>query len=245
MEQSDRFGAAMKIEVLDTEEAVAERAASIIAEAAGEAAASRGRFAFAVSGGRTPWVMLTALAGKDVPWPAVHVFQVDERVAPPGDPDRNFTHLSASFLAHVRLRNEQIHAMPVESPDLAAAAKSYSEALREFCGTPPVPDLAHLGLGPDGHTASLVPGDPVLDVVDHDVGVTGVYQGRRRMTLTYPVLNAARRLLWVVTGEEKAEALARLLSADPSIPGGRLRQDTACVIADRAAAAQTTPTAKT
>jgi 6-phosphogluconolactonase len=223
---------------------VAERAASIIAEAAGEAEAARGRFAFAVSGGRTPWVMLTVLSGKDVQWPAVHVFQVDERVAPAGDPDRNLTHLTASFLAHMALRSEQIHAMSVESPDLSAATKSYSDELRKFCGAPPVLDLAHLGLGPDGHTASLVPGDPVLDVVDRDVGVTGVYQGRRRMTLTYPVLNAARRLLWVVTGEEKAEALARLLSADPSIPGGRLRQDTACVIADRAAAARLTLTTK-
>jgi 6-phosphogluconolactonase len=244
MEQSDRFGAAMKIEVLDTEEAVAERAASIIAEVASEAAAVRGRFAFAVSGGRTPWVMLSALSGKNVHWPAVHVFQVDERVAPRGDPDRNFTHLTASFLAHAPLRSEQVHAMPVESPDLAAATKSYSDELRELCGAPPVLDLAHLGLGPDGHTASLVPGDPVLDVIDRDVGVTDAYQGRRRMTLTYPVLNAARQLLWVVTGEEKAEALARLLSADPSIPGGRLRQSNARVIADQAAAGQTTLTAK-
>ena len=173
----------MKIEVLDTEEAVAERAASIIAEAAGEAAATRGQFAFAVSGGRTPWVMLATLARKDVPWPTVHVFQVDERVAPTGDPDRNLTHLDTSFLAHAPLRREQVHAMPVEASDLTAAAESYSEALREFSGAPPVLDLAHLGLGPDGHTASLVPGDPVLEVIDRDVGVTGVYQGRRRMTL--------------------------------------------------------------
>jgi 6-phosphogluconolactonase len=234
----------MKIEVLDTEEAVAGRAASIIAEAAGEAAATRGRFAFAVSGGRTPWVMLRLLADKQVPWASVDLFQVDERVAPTGDPDRNLTHLDKSLLAHAPLRREQVHAMPVEAADLTAAAESYSVALREFCGAPPVLDLAHLGLGPDGHTASLVPGDPVLEVLDRDVGVTGVYQGRHRMTLTYPVLNAARRLLWVVTGEEKAEALARLLSADRSIPGGRLRQDNACVIADRAAAARLTSTAK-
>ena len=205
----------MKIEVLDAEEAVAERAASIIAEAAREGASARGRFAFAVSGGRTPWVMLTALTGKDVQWPAFHVFQVDERVAPPGDPDRNLTHLTASFLAHAALRSEQIHAMPVELPDLSAAAKSYSDELRELCGEPPVLDLARLGLGPDGHTASLVPGDPMLDVVDHDVGLTGVYQGRRRMTLTYPVLNAARQLLWVVTGKRR---LRRLPGSCPPIP---------------------------
>jgi 6-phosphogluconolactonase len=182
--------------------------------------------------------MLGLLADKQVTWASVYLFQADERVAPTGDPDRNLTHLDTSFLAHAPLRREQVHAMPVEASDLTAAAESYSEALREFCGAPPVLDLAHLGLGPDGHTASLVPGDPVLEVIDRDVGVTSVYQGRRRMTLTYPVLNAARRLLWVVTGEEKAEALARLSSADRSIPGGRLRQDNACVIADRAAAAR-------
>ena len=235
----------MKIEVLENDAAVAERAASIIAEAAREDTAARGRFALAVSGGRTPWAMLGLLVAKQVPWASVHVFQVDERVAPPGDPNRNLTHLEASFLSRASLRREQVHPMPVDALDLATAAESYSATLQEFCGTPPVLDLVHLGLGPDGHTASLVPSDPVLEVADRFVGVTGVYQGHRRMTLTYPALDRALRVLWVVTGEEKAEALARLLSADPSIPGGRLRQDTACVIADRAAAAQTTPTAKT
>ena len=234
----------MTLEVLPDPQSTAERAAAIIAADARAAVAARGKFAMAVSGGHTPWIMLRALANEDVPWAAVQVFQVDERVAPEGDPDRNLTHLDTSFLAHAPLRREQVHAMPVEASDLTAAAESYSEALREFSGAPPVLDLAHLGLGPDGHTASLVPGDPVLEVIDRDVGVTGVYQGRRRMTLTYPVLNAARRLLWVVTGEEKAEALARLSSADRFIPGGRLRQDNACVIADRAAAARLTSTAK-
>jgi 6-phosphogluconolactonase len=182
--------------------------------------------------------MLRALASEDVPWPGVHVVQVDERVAPAGDPDRNLTHLRESLLAHAPLRPEQIHAMPVESADLEAAAREYAALLEEIAGSPPVLDLVHLGLGPDGHTASLVPGDPVLDVTDRDVAVTGVYQGRRRMTLTYPIINRSRRILWLVTGAEKAGMLTRLRDGDRSIPAGRVRRDQALVLADRAAAEQ-------
>jgi 6-phosphogluconolactonase len=134
------------------------------------------------------------------------------------------------------MRSEQIHAMPVEEPDLEAAAKSYARTLVQIAGSPPVLDLVHLGLGPDGHTASLVPGDPVLNISDTDVALTGVYQGRRRMTLTYPIINRARRILWLVTGNEKAGPLVRLRDADPSIPAGRISQDQALVLADRAAA---------
>jgi 6-phosphogluconolactonase len=127
--------------------------------------------------------------------------------------------------------------MPVESPDLPAAAAQYARILQDIAGLPPVLDLAHLGLGPDGHTASLVPADPVLDVTDADVALTGgVYQGRRRMTLTYPMLDRARRILWVVTGSEKVGMLARLRAGDRSIPAGRVRRDQALVLADRAAA---------
>jgi 6-phosphogluconolactonase/glucosamine-6-phosphate isomerase/deaminase len=126
--------------------------------------------------------------------------------------------------------------MPVESTDLEAAAKQYAETLAKIAGSPPVLDLVHLGLGPDGHTASLVPGDPVLQVNDAQVAATGVYQGRRRLTLTYPVLNRARRVLWLVTGAEKVEMLARLRAADPSIPAGRVNQERALILADRAAA---------
>jgi 6-phosphogluconolactonase len=128
--------------------------------------------------------------------------------------------------------------MPVEEPDLQASAARYALTLQEVAGSPPVLDLVHLGLGPDGHTASLVPGDPVLDVTDADVALTGVYQGRRRMTLTYPIINRSRRILWLVTGSEKAGMLVRLRDGDPSIPAGRVRQDQALVIADRAAAGQ-------
>ena len=226
----------MTIEVLANANAVARRAAALVAAQARDTVLARGRFVVAVSGGRTPWQMLRALAGEDVPWSGVHVVQVDERVAPAGHPDRNLTQLHESLLEHAPLRPEQIHAMPVEGSDLAAAAARYAQTLWEIAGSPPVLDLVHLGLGADGHTASLVPGDPVLEVDDADVALTGVYQGRRRMTLTYPVLNRARCVLWVVTGGEKVGMLARLRDKDPSIPAGRVSQSHALVVADSAAA---------
>jgi 6-phosphogluconolactonase len=228
----------MKIEILADADAVAREAAKIIAAEARAAVAERGRFVMAVSGGHTPWQMLRALANEEVPWKSVHVVQVDERVAPAGDPDRNLTHLRESLLEHAPLQPEQIHAMPVESPDLDAAAKRYALTLQEIAGSPPVLDLAHLGLGPDGHTASLVPEDPVLKVTDADVALTGVYQERRRMTLTYPMLNRSRRILWLVTGSDKVEAFARLRDGDVSIPAGRIQREQAVVLADRAAAPQ-------
>ena len=228
----------MRIEALVDADAVARAGAALTAEEARGAVAARGRFVVAFSGGHTPWKMLRALADEKMPWPAVHVVQVDERVAPAGDPDRNFTHLRDSLLAHCPLRPEQVHAMPVESADLDAASSRYGLTLRDLAGVPAVLDLVHLGLGPDGHTASLVPGDPVLDVTGADVALTGVYQGRRRMTLTYPVLNRSRRIVWLVTGRDKADMLARLSKGDDSIPAGRIHQDKAVVLADREAAAR-------
>ena len=225
----------MKLEVLADDAAVARRAAAFVASEARAAIASRGRFAIAVSGGRTPWQMLQALAGEDVPWHAVHLFQVDERVAPAGDADRNLTHIEASLLATAPLPRSNLHAMPVEATDLAEGAARYAAALRTTTGAPPVLDLVHLGLGPDGHTASLVPGDPALDVSGDDVTVTGVYQGHRRMTLTFPALDRARRVLWLVTGAEKQPMLARLRAGDRSIPAGRVRSDDAVILADTAA----------
>jgi len=227
----------MNIQVLDDAETIAREAAGVIATEARAAIAARGRFVMAVSGGKTPWQMLRALAGEKVPWHSVHVVQVDERVAPAGHPDRNLTHLRESLLSHASLPPAQIHAMPVEENDLEAAAAAYAQTLQSIAGLPPVLDLVHLGLGPDGHTASLVPGDPVLNVTDRDVAPTGIYQQRRRMTLTYPTLNRSRRVLWIVTGAEKKEMLVRLREGDATIPAGRIRQEQALLMADRPAAA--------
>jgi len=228
----------MKIEVYVDADAVALAAAKLIAKQAREAIASRGRFVMAVSGGKTPWAMLRDLAQQDVPWNCVEVFQVDERVAPEGDPDRNLTHLRESLLERAPLAPEQIHAMPVESGNLEAACVSYEQTLRTIAGSPPVLDLIHLGLGPDGHTASLVPGDAVLEVKNADVALTGTYQGRRRMTLTYPMINRSHLVLWLATGTEKTAMLVRLQAGDVSIPAGRVNRDRAVILADRAAVGQ-------
>ncbi len=217
-------------------EAAARRGAERIAAEAHDAVASRGRFALAVSGGRTPWRMLELLARLELPWSALHVFQVDERVAPAGHADRNWTRLHAA-LAGPAAAGAQLHPMPVEAEDLEAGAAAYAAELAACAGQPPILDLVHLGLGGDGHTASLVPGDPVLAVSDRDVALTGgAYQGRRRMTLTFPALGRARALLWVVTGAEKAEALSRLRVGDASIPAGRVPPSRAEILADAAAA---------
>ncbi len=227
----------MKVEILPDADAVARRAAELVAAEARAAVEERGCFTLAVSGGTTPWKMLRALADEDVPWQDVHLFQVDERVAPAGDPDRNLIHLRESLLDHAPLPEAQVHPMPVEEVDLEAATLRFARTLEEVAGDPVELDLVHLGLGPDGHTASLVPGDPVLDVDDADVAVTGTaYQGRRRMTVTFPLLDRARRILWLVTGAAKADMLVRLRAADAAIPAGRVRQDRAVVLADRAAA---------
>lgn len=226
----------MNLEILPDARTAARAAATYIADKARQAVAERGRFIVAFSGGSTPWQMLRDLANDAVPWKNVYVVQVDERVAPDGDSDRNLTHLRESLLSQTPLPPEQIFAMPVEADDLLAAAASYNQTLRAIAGSPPVLDLVHLGLGSDGHTASLVPGDPVLDVDDRDVALTGVYQGHRRMTLTFSVLNRARDILWLVAGESKLEMLQRLRGGDKTIPAGRVLQTNAIILTDRAAA---------
>ncbi len=228
----------MKLQVFNDANSVARAAAATIAAEARAAVAARGRFTLAVSGGQTPWIMLGALADENVPWEGIHVFQVDERVAPAGDQERNLTHLRESLLDHAPLRPEQVHAMPVEAADLQAAAARYALTLREVAGAPAVLDLVHLGLGPDGHTASLVPGDAVLEIVETDVAVTGAYKGTRRMTLTYPAIDRARRVLWVVTGSEKIKMLSCLREGDASIPAGRVQRDRAILLADQSAVEQ-------
>jgi 6-phosphogluconolactonase len=233
-------GSAMEVEVFADDESAARAAAKRIVAESLAAVAARGRFVMAVSGGHSPWIMLRILAKEELPWERVHVFQVDERIAPIGHADRNLTHLQECLLGHAPMRPEQIHAMAVELPDLEAAAAQYGSILREIAGTPPELDLVHLGLGPDGHTASLVPQDPVLNVTDKDVALSGAYQGRRRMTLTYPIINRARNTLWLVTGSEKAGVLGRLREGDGSIPAGRVQRGRALLFADRAAVAKAT-----
>jgi 6-phosphogluconolactonase len=231
----------MTIEILDDATAVATRAARWIADAARDAVAARGQAVLAVSGGHTPWQMLRLLAAQPMPWAKVHLFQIDERIAPAGSPDRNLTHIKECLGPILDTKDglpaSNLHAMPVEASDPSAAAVNYARELEAVAGSPPVLDVAHLGLGPDGHTASLVPHDAVLEVVDRDVAVTGVYSGHVRMTLTFPVLDRAREVLWVVTGAEKAPVLPRLVASDRSIPAGRVRSDRAALVADREAAA--------
>jgi 6-phosphogluconolactonase len=213
------------LETLADAATVARAGATFVAERARRAVDNSGSFHFAVSGGHTPWDMFAALASETVPWAAVVIYQVDERVAPPEDPDRNLHHLEQAL----RSAPASVMAMPVNDDDLDAAATKYAHTLPERF------DLLHLGLGPDGHTASLVPGDPVLSVTDRLVAITGPYQGRRRMTLTYPALARADQILWLVTGPDKKEPLAKLLAGDTTIPAGRVEAGASLVLADQAA----------
>lgn len=226
----------MKIEVLEDANAVALRAAGTIAAEARAAVARRGEFTLAVSGGATPRQMYGLLAQQDLPWERTYVFQVDERFAPPGSRDRNLTLLQELLISRLPHLPAGVFAMPVDEVDPEEAAERYAGLLRQVGGDPPVLDLIHLGLGTDGHTASLVPNDPVLAIVDADVAVTGFYQGHRRMTMTYPMLNRARRLLWVVTGADKAGLLPRLRDGDPMIPAARVRRGDALVLSEHTAA---------
>jgi 6-phosphogluconolactonase len=225
----------MKINSCNSAEDVATAGADLVFELASEAISERGQFMMALSGGSTPWVMLRKLAERDLPWESVKVIQVDERVAPDGDPERNLTHIVENFSGRIPLPADNLHAMPVTEDDLDQAALRYQQELVELAGEMPVLDLVHLGVGGDGHTASLVPDDPVLEVNDRDVAVTESYGGLRRMTLTYPIINRARNILWLIAGQGKAEILNRLIQADPGIPSGRVNQSDATVIADTAA----------
>lgn len=228
----------MKIEVFSDTSATARAAAAFLAEECRAAIAARGRFVVALSGGTTPWLMVRAFAREDIPWDAVHILQVDERVAAQGTADRNLTHLEETLTENGRMKLSQLYPMPVDYRSLEEAAQRYEQTIASIAGTPPVLDVAHLGLGTDGHTAALAPGDSALQITDAEVAVTGMYQGRRRLTLTYPILNRARRILWLVTGKEKAPVLARLQAGDLSIPAGRVRRDGAVIFADREAAGE-------
>jgi 6-phosphogluconolactonase len=219
----------IELKVLGDERAAARRAAELIAADGAAAAAERGAFGIAMSGGRSPWAMLAILGElEEMPWERTELFQVDERIASPGSEDRNLTHMVLGLSMD---HQAAMRPMPVTQRDLDGAARTYEEALPERF------DLIHLGLGPDGHTASLVPGDQVLEVVDRRVALTEtIYQGHPRMTLTYPSIDSARKILWLVTGAEKRDPLAKLLAGDESIPAGRVKNDEMIVVADQAAA---------
>jgi 6-phosphogluconolactonase len=222
---------AIETRIFSDAAAASRYAAETIAAAGREAVAERGEFTLALSGGKTPWAMIGLLGDMDgMPWERAQVYQVDERVAPPGDEARNLTHLVQMLsIAHQAV----LRPMPVTSRDLEIAAAEYEVHVPEQL------DLVHLGLGPDGHTASLIPGDTVLEVSDLRVAMTdGEYQGHRRMTLTYPALAAAHRILWLTLGEQVRDPLAKLLAGDTSIPAGRVENDDMLVVADEAAAGQ-------
>jgi polyphosphate glucokinase len=230
----------LELHIGSTPEATASAAAKGIADAIRAAVKARGLCTLALSGGHSPAGMLAELARQRIPWESVHIFQVDERAAPAGSPDRNWTDLQSILLDHIRIPANNIHAMLPDSPDLDITAERYAAELAAVAGQPPVIDLVHLGLGHDGHTASLVPGDPVLGEVSKDVAVTGEYQGYQRLTLTYPCLRRARQLTWFVTGADKAAMLRRLQQNGQGIPAGRIDHDRNVVYADRAAAPATT-----
>ena len=210
----------LSVQVADAAPGAVLRVAGMIAERARAVVEDRGAFTLALSRRAE---LVARLGDEDLPWPHVTVFQVDERVVPLGHDDRNLTQL------YTALPFDAVRPLPVDDPDLEAAADRYAAELPERL------DLVHLGLGPDGHTASLVPGDPVLDVHDRSVAVTQEHEGYRRMTLTYPALAAAREVVWLVTGESKREPLSRVLAGDLSIPAARVRNDHQRVVIDRAA----------
>ena len=227
----------MKLHIFSDAASVAFEAARFIAARANARVGHNDLFTAALSGGRTPGKMFEQLATLDVPWDKVHWLQVDERVAPAGDATRNYTHLQRVLVECARVPQSMLHPMPVEDEDLELAAVDYAQQIERIAGLAPSLDLVHLGLGADGHTASLIPGDAVIDVNDVDVALTReAYQGRRRMTLTYPAINRAREILWLVTGTDKQNMLARLLDGDTSIPAGRIDSANAVVFADEAAA---------
>ena len=214
----------IELERVADHEAAAQAAAKLIVAAGREALAERDRFSLALSGGTDPWRMVELVSEADLDWERTTIFQVDERIAPAGDDDRNLTHMVEALPIDLQTR---IRPMPVTDDDLESAAARYAEEL------PDALDAVHLGLGPDGHTASLVPNDRVLEVSDRKVALTGgEYQDRRRMTVTYPTLAAARNIVWLITGAEKQDPLAKLRAQDPSVPAGRVSQEHATIVAD-------------
>ncbi|MEZ5565525.1 MAG: 6-phosphogluconolactonase [Gammaproteobacteria bacterium] len=228
----------MRLEIAKTPEAAAAVAARLIATVLGIAIGRRTRASLALSGGSSPLPMLQALAREPLDWSVVHVYQVDERVVARGDSARNLGALDEILVWRGPLPRRNLHPMWVDRADLDAAAESYGEEIAQVAGEPPILDLVHLGLGTDGHTASLFPGDPVLKVKDRSVAVTNEHSGHRRMTLTLPVLCRARSVLWFVTGAEKAGVAADLYAGGAPFPAGLVARRRAVLVADQAAASE-------
>ena len=215
----------------DAEQA-ARCAAGELARACIAAVAERGRACIALSGGRSPRLAFEYFAAAPLPWASIVVAQVDERCVPAGDPLRNLATLQATLVDAGRLPRDHLLSMPVECEDLERAAEEYGALLAERVGADVRFDVVQLGLGGDGHTASLVPNDPVLAVADRDVATTLPYQGTRRMTLTYRVLQRAHERLWLVTGPAKARALAELRDGTGSSPAVRVTRERSVVVTD-------------
>jgi 6-phosphogluconolactonase len=226
----------MRFETLDDAGAAAARGAALIAERLQRAVAARGRATAAISGGHTPLPMLRRLAELPLPWARIDVFQVDERIAPDGHEDRNATHQRRALAPCVEAHGERFHWMPVTEAAPSDGAGEYAALLAACAGSPPALDVVQLGLGEDGHTASLFGPTGAAEQVTGDVAVSGVHGGRRRMTLTLPVLNRAAFVLWLVTGESKRGVLERFIDADSALVAVAVRRDRAYLIADAAAA---------
>lgn len=230
----------MKLEIVATS-VLPRHTAARIAALLTEAVETRGHGTLALSGGSGVRPMFTALAALRVPWEHIHIVQVDERMAPDGDPARNWNDASSLLVDALTRLPAGVHPMPVAHAleDTAAATEAvdrYLDVLEDVAGLPIGLDVVHLGLGDDGHTASLVPGDAVLEVIERDVAITEPYRGHQRMTLTYPALARARHVLWLVAGAEKANVVKQLVQADPSIPAGRVPQEHATLLLDPDAA---------
>jgi len=228
---------------------VAAEAAAEVAARAGEAVAARGAFMLALSGGSTPRALYALLADPSgalaarMPWGRTQVFFGDERHVPPGHPDSNFRMAREALLARVPIPAENVHRIRGELPDAAEAAAAYERELRAVLGEVPALDLVLLGLGEDGHTASLFPGSPALDERERWVAAPWVERiGAFRITLTLPVLDRARAVVFLVAGAEKAAALRRALrgaAEGEPVPAARVRPlgGRLLWLADRAAAA--------
>lgn len=225
----------MELQIRPDADSASAAAADFVAEQVRASIVDRGGASLALSGGKAPVRMFEELAKCDLLWEAIHLLQVDERVAPDGHPDRNVTGIRDHLLANVTIPAANFHPMPVGIANLFDAAERYERVLRRVCGTPPVIDVVHLGLGGDGHTASLVPGDPALDVEGAEVTPTGEYRGRVRLTLTVPAIRRARCIVWLVTGAGKVDALAALLGG-ADVPAAAIGRDDAVIFADEAAA---------